>query len=97
MNVVRALSTEGSGRIKYHSAVREKLDSDPTFSRYFEGASDELPQFYVDRVRNDLGSLWDELPEGALYHDPHAYLKAQPRIPLSLTPPALAPAVGENE
>jgi hypothetical protein len=97
MNVVRALSTEGSGRIKYHSAVRERLDSDPTFTRYFEGESDVLPQFYVDRVKSDLGYLWDELPEGALYHDHHAYLKAQPRIPLTLQPPSLAPAGGDTE
>ncbi len=28
-------------------------------------------------VKKDLGPLWRWLPEGALYHDPNAYLKAE--------------------
>jgi len=86
MNVVRAVSTEGFGRIEYHSAILGKLESDPTFQPYFDGESDSLPQFYVDRVKRDLGPLWGHLPEGALFHDAHAYLNAQPRMPLTLTP-----------
>jgi len=79
MNVVRAISTEGFGRIRYHNAVRQMLDQDPTFLPYFDGESESLPQFYVDRVKRDLGGLWDHLPEGALYHDPNAYLKSHTR------------------
>jgi hypothetical protein len=77
MNVVRAISTEGFGRIRYHTAVRQHLDDDPTFLPYLNGRSDSLPEFYVNRVKKDLGGLWDYLPDGALYHDPNAYLKAQ--------------------
>jgi hypothetical protein len=77
MNVVRAVSSEGFGRIRYHSRVRQLMDEDASFLRYFEGESEILPQFYVDRVRNDLGSLWEHLPEGSLLHDPHAYLPSQ--------------------
>jgi len=76
MNVVRAISTEGFGRIGYHTRVRRLLDADQSFEPYFEGQSASLPQFYVDRVRRDLGSFWEHLPPGALYHDPKAYLKA---------------------
>ena len=36
----------------------------------------ELPSFYVDPIREDLGWLWDWLPDGAVYHDPYAYLKS---------------------
>jgi hypothetical protein len=73
MNVVRAVSSEGFGRIKYHSEVRRRLDIDRHFRRYFERETTELPQFYVDLVRRDLGPLWDWLPEGAMDHDPNAY------------------------
>jgi hypothetical protein len=31
-------------------------------------------------VRRDLGLLWEWLPEGALYHDPTAYLKSERSI-----------------
>src|SRR6185503_20485333 len=64
MNVVRAISTEGFGRIGYHTRVRRLLDADQSFEPYFEGQSASLPQFYVDRVRRDLGSFWEHLPPG---------------------------------
>ena len=76
MNLVRAVSSEGFGCIKYHTAVLHRLNTDRQFRRYFEQETTELPQFYVDVVRKDLGPLWEWLPEGALHHDPNAYLKA---------------------
>jgi hypothetical protein len=42
---------------------------------FFEGATDVIPEFYRGRVKEELGPLWDHLPEGALDHDPTAYLK----------------------
>ena len=77
MNLVRAVSTEGFGRLKYHRDVRRRLDQDPQFLAYFEQESTELPQFYLDLVRKDLGLLWEWLPEGALEHDPNAYSKSE--------------------
>jgi len=80
MNVVRAISTEGFGRIGYHSKVRRLLQTDPSFLPFLNGESDQLPSFYQDRVRGDLGALWRHLPDGALYHDPNAYLNGQPGV-----------------
>lgn len=85
MNVLRAVSTEGFGRIKYYKEVRKRLDTDVSFRRYFDQESDELPEFFVDRVRRELGPLYQWLPEGSMNHDPHAYLKAE-------EPPAMAAA-----
>jgi hypothetical protein len=79
MNVVRAISSEGFGRLRYYREIRRMLDEDKPFRRYFEQETDVLPPFYVERVKKDLGSLWEYLPEGALYHDPHAYLKDHTR------------------
>lgn len=76
MNVVRAVSSEGFGRIKYHTEVRRLLDSDRQFRRYFEQETTELPRFYMDLARKDLGALWEWLPEGAMDHDANAYLKS---------------------
>ena len=76
LNAVRALSSEGNGRIAYYTTVRDKLKTDRKFRDYFEGESDVLPQFYIDRVKNDLGPLWEFLPEGAIEHDPYAYIKS---------------------
>jgi len=81
MNVVRAISSEGHGRIVYHSAVRKLLDTDKTVHRYFDGESDVLPSFYEDRMRRDLGSFMQLLPQGATRHDPNAYLNAEAAAP----------------
>jgi hypothetical protein len=77
LNLVRAVSTEGFGRVRYHTEIRKRLDTDPQFRPYFEQQSGKLPEFYIDMVRNELGLLWKWLPAGALYHDPYAYLKSE--------------------
>lgn len=79
MNVVRAVSSEGFGRIRFYTEVRDLLLRDRRFRDYFEGESHVLPAFYRDRVRRDLGPFWDWLPAGALEHDPNAYLKSSMR------------------
>jgi hypothetical protein len=75
MNVLRAVSSEGFGRIRYHTAIRALLDSDLSVRRFLEGESDVLPKFYRSRIRRDLGPLWEALPSGALAHDHTAYLR----------------------
>lgn len=76
LNVVRAVSSEGYGRINGYTHILELLGSDPGFRAFFEQRSTEVPRFYVDRIKKDLGPMWDWLPEGAMYHDPQAYLKS---------------------
>ena len=36
-----------------------------------------LVESYRERVKQDLGPLWEFLPQGSLEHDPNAYLKKQ--------------------
>lgn len=91
MNLLRAVSTEGFGRLRYYRQIRARLDADRTFSQYFEQESDRLPEFYVDLVRRDLGPLWECLPEGGLNHDPYGYLKSERSANLVSAP--LSPAV----
>jgi hypothetical protein len=76
MNVVRAVSSEGFGRIRYHRMIRRLLDTDRSVRNYLEGESEVLPAFYADRIKKELGPAYQFLPDGALYHDPNAYLHA---------------------
>jgi hypothetical protein len=76
MNVVRGMSSEGWGRIRYHTMIRRLLDSDRSVRAFFEGETDVVPEFYTARVRQELGPLYDYLPDGSLMHDPNAYLHA---------------------
>jgi hypothetical protein len=76
MNVVRAVSSEGFGRIRYHETILGLLDTDRSVRRYMEGETTQLPEFYASRIRRELGPAYNYLPEGALEHDPNAYLHA---------------------
>ncbi|MGE3527395.1 MAG: radical SAM protein, partial [Gemmatimonadales bacterium] len=75
MTVMRAMSSEGWGRIKYHTTIRRLLDEDRSVRDFMEGETDQLPEFYTARIRHDLGPLFEQLPSGSLMHDPNAYLK----------------------
>jgi hypothetical protein len=77
INAVRALSAEGSGRIRYDATIRRLLDSDVSLRSFFEGETKVLPRFYMDQVQRDLGPFWKSLPEGALFHDQNAYLRSE--------------------
>ena len=86
LNVVRSISSEGWGRLKYHRHIRHLLDTDRSIRDFFEGETVEIPSFYIDRIRRELGEFWEYLPDGAIHHDPLAYLKKtdqQDYIPLA--------------
>jgi hypothetical protein len=72
MNLFRAHS---SGRAKYQGKIRRMLVEMPAVRAFFDGETAELPEFYRNRVRRQMGTLWEALPEGALMHDQNAYLK----------------------
>jgi hypothetical protein len=76
LNFVRAVSTEGFGRVHHDTTIRRLLDSDRAVRRFFESETLAVPAYYAERVERDLGPLWEWLPAGALDHDPNAYLKS---------------------
>jgi hypothetical protein len=77
LNVVRGFSSERYSRIKYFMGVRQLYIDDWSFRRFFEQETTEVPQFFINCIRKDLGKFWDWLPDGAMYHDPNAYLLSQ--------------------
>jgi hypothetical protein len=85
MNLVRAVSSEGFGRIRYHTMIRKLLDTDASVRDYLEGETDTLPEFYRSRIRRELGPMFQHLPAGAILHDQNAYLQTVKEEP------ALAP------
>jgi hypothetical protein len=75
MNLMRAVSSEGYGRIRFFKNIRRRLAEDKAFRAYFEGDSLQLPPFYSQIIKKDLGVWWRWLPARALAHDPNAYLQ----------------------
>lgn len=89
MNLARAVSSEGFGRIRYHTLIRRLLDTDASVRRFFEGETDVLPEFYENRIRRDLGPLYSALPEGATRHDQNAYLNSAGALSAAPLPAAV--------
>ncbi len=81
LNLLRAVSSEGFGRLKYYRELRRRLDTDRPLRAYFEQETTELPDFFLQRMKRELGEFWDWLPEGAIYHEPNAYLLEKMRTP----------------
>ncbi|SMO53405.1 B12-binding domain-containing radical SAM protein [Solitalea koreensis] len=75
MNLMRAVSSEGWGRLKFYHQVRKNLVEDKGFRQYFEGETQQLPSFYSNIIKRDLGIWWQWLPAGAIEHNPNAYLQ----------------------
>lgn len=70
----RGVSSERNNRNAYHRKMRRWMDEEPSLRAFFEGRTREVPAVLADQVRTHLGPLWKYLPEGALRHDPEAYL-----------------------
>jgi hypothetical protein len=85
MNLMRAISSEGHGRIRFYRKVRKLLSTDRQFRQYFEGETTQLPSFYCNIIRHDLGEWNAWLPDSALEHDPNNYLRKSSLPELSVS------------
>jgi hypothetical protein len=74
LNLVRGCSSECSGRVRYYTEIRRRLDTDRPLRQFFEQETTEIPEYFVEKIRNDLDRFWDWLPRGAINHNPNAYL-----------------------
>jgi hypothetical protein len=77
LNTLRAVSSEGYGRIRYYKEIRKRLDTDMHLRDFFEQRTTVVPRFYIDRIQNELGPMWKWLPAGGTEHDSYAYLKEE--------------------
>ncbi len=75
MNVLRGATGQGIGRVKYYGDIVHRLKTDKQFRAFYELETNEVPPLFLEWMKKDLGDLWEWLPEGAIYHDPNAYLK----------------------
>lgn len=75
MNIVRATSTEGWGKIKYFQSTRQRLKEDISLRKFYEQETTEIPPYLANRIKGTLGPLWDWLPNQTITHDHYAYLK----------------------
>ena len=86
---MRAISSEGHGRLKFYRQIRKNLVEDRNFRNYFEGETQQLPAFYTNIIKKKLGIWWEWLPKGAVEHDQNAYLHKSSQKATEITQPIL--------
>lgn len=96
MNLLRAMSA-GPEVINHHIEIRNLLKTDKQFRSYYEQETTELPSFYTDWIRKDLGPLWEWLPPGAMHHDPLAYLESTLEKPTVSDPIPINTTAGKKQ
>jgi hypothetical protein len=79
LNLVRAVSSEGAGRLRYDQLLRRQLQNGSGVPEFLDGESRALPAFFRDQIRRDLGPMWEWLPRGALSHDMDTSPERRPR------------------
>ncbi|MHC4225472.1 MAG: radical SAM protein, partial [Planctomycetota bacterium] len=63
LNLLRAVSSEGRGRHRYHRKLRSLMDTDTSFVAFLEGESAVLPEFFRNKIRVGLGPFFEHLPD----------------------------------
>jgi hypothetical protein len=66
-----------AGRSGYDAELARLLHTDHQLRAFMNGETRDLPEFFRFHARKDLGAFWDALPEGALMHDPYAYMNGE--------------------
>jgi hypothetical protein len=76
INVFRALSTEGRGKIPVLARIQHQL-RDPHTAAFMRAEHSVPPAAMLAEIQRDLGPLWQWLPDGACHHDAYAFLKSR--------------------
>jgi radical SAM superfamily enzyme YgiQ (UPF0313 family) len=69
MTLLLSLTIGGKGKIRFLSAMLKQLQNDRVFQAFVSRESDTVPAFMVDRVKKDLGPLWQWLPNKSLSYN----------------------------
>lgn len=86
VNLVRSYSSK---RATFQRTMNEALRTDQSMRRFFDGATREIPPFYVSRIIRGLGPLWEALPRSALLHDQNTFSQAAAAPAAPVQSPAL--------
>ncbi len=69
-----------SGRSTYNTDLAQLLRTDRNALAFFNGETRDIPEFFMRRIRKDLGKFAEALPEEAMIYDPYAYSASEPAM-----------------
>jgi hypothetical protein len=69
ITLLLSLTIGGSGKIKYLSAILEKLRREQDFQSFVKKETSRVPAFMIEKVKKDLGPMWYWLPDKSLSYN----------------------------
>jgi hypothetical protein len=90
LHLIRAVSGERVLEKKYLS-IRNQLLNDRDFMAFYSGDTMKPPAVYVNKIKSDLGSFYEELPAGVIRYLENGEPAPNPRISNAMSTPATAP------
>jgi len=69
VTLLLSLTIGGNGKKRYLNALLNRLRNDPDFQSFVTKQNDRVPDFMIEKVKNDLGPLWEWLPNKTLSYD----------------------------
>ncbi len=61
-----SLSEGGSGKMRNARTILNNLRTKPDFRSFMDRETDQVPAFMIEQVKNDLGPIWEWLPDKTL-------------------------------
>jgi hypothetical protein len=66
ITLILSLTIGGKGKIRYLSSLIDNLSTDQDFRSFVRKETDKVPVFLIEKVKKDLGLLWQWLPVESL-------------------------------
>jgi len=76
-----SLSEGGSGKIRHVSDLLETLRTKPDYRSYMYKETDHMPAFMTDKIKEDLGPMWEWLPDKTLSQNPVIFERSESLVP----------------
>jgi len=72
-----SMSVGGSGKIRDVSAMLKNLRTRQDFRSFMNKETDQIPAFMIEQIKNDLGPMWEWLPDKTLSQVPNVLAKSE--------------------
>lgn len=68
-----SLSIGGQGKIRFLESLLTRLKKDNEFQAFVRKDSNKIPRFMTEKIKNDLGELWEWLPDKTFQYETNVH------------------------
>lgn len=76
-----SLSVGGSGKKRCARTILKNMRTQPDFRSFMNRETDQIPALMIEQVKNDLGPIWEWLPNKTLSQKPNILEESESLVP----------------